>query len=165
MEASGPGVQQHKVPQDRRSPAAIKSSRASPSLPLEPLSGAGRRTGQEKSSTPGLNCPAYSREGLSPGLEMWRRRRTVLWQAGPESSFIFLLHDFFIRYCYLSGPDPNTSLVFWFNPLAVLMLEDNFMNLDPYGPVLTPILQKILYLTHGLHNFSLYIPNFAIHFQ
>ena len=41
MEASGPGVQQHKVPQDRRSPAAIKSSRASPSLPLEPLSGAG----------------------------------------------------------------------------------------------------------------------------
>ena len=41
MEASGPGVQQHKVPQDRRSPAAIKSSRARPSLPLEPLSGAG----------------------------------------------------------------------------------------------------------------------------
>ena len=27
----------------------------------------------------------------------------------------------------------------------------------PYGPVLTPILQKILYLTHCLHNFSLYL--------
>lgn len=51
------------------------------------------------------------------------------------------------------------------NPLAVLMLEDSFMNLDPYGPVLAPILQKILYLTHCLHNFSIYIPNFAIHFQ
>lgn len=63
----------------------------------------------------------------------------------------------FIRYCYLSGPDLNTSLVFWFNPLAVLMLEDSFMNLDPYGPVLAPILQKILYLTHCLHNFSIYI--------
>lgn len=41
MEASGPEVQQHKVPQDRRSPAAMKSSRASPSPPLEPLSGSG----------------------------------------------------------------------------------------------------------------------------
>lgn len=41
MEASGPEAQQHEVPQDRRSPAAMRPSRASPSLPLEPLSGSG----------------------------------------------------------------------------------------------------------------------------
>ena len=62
MEASGPDVQLNRCPRTGGAPAAMKSSRASPSLAGEPLSGGVRgvalRTGQGNSSTPwaGLPC-------------------------------------------------------------------------------------------------------------
>lgn len=81
MEASGPEMELYKVPQDRRSPRCRDvlwgKSKPTTGAPLR-VRGVGLRTGQEKGSTPELNCPAYSREALSPGLEMCHPRRTVL---------------------------------------------------------------------------------------